>query len=93
MACGEVHSRSMHRLHLSTGMCAKVESCSKESEKKKKRVADLDEVDVVQEILKKKKKNRKGRALWLVLKENQNGQPRIKYLEQKNMKNLVSILS
>lgn len=56
MACGEVHSRSMHRLHLSTGMCAKVESCSKESEKKKKRVADLDEVDVVQEILKKKKK-------------------------------------
>ena len=52
MACGEVHSRSMHRLHLSTGMCAKVESCSKESEKKKKRVADLDEVDVVQEIKK-----------------------------------------
>lgn len=79
MACGEVHSKSMHRLHLSTGICAKVELSSKELEKKKKREADLGEVDVVQEI-----KNRKGRALWLVLKENQN-----KYLEQKNMKNLV----
>ncbi|KAK9990138.1 hypothetical protein SO802_025123 [Lithocarpus litseifolius] len=39
-------------------MCAKVESSSKESQKKKKRVADLDEVDVVQEIKNKKSKEK-----------------------------------
>lgn len=43
-------------------MCAKVESSSKESEKKKKRVADLDEVDVVQEIKNKKIKKSKGKG-------------------------------
>lgn len=57
MACGEVLSKSMHRLHLSTRICAKVESSSKESGKKKKREADLGEVDVVQEIKKLKGKS------------------------------------